>query len=177
MNFARTLLPKQKTPTNSLEAAGFTLIELLVVIAIIALLAGLGLPAISGALRSGKRTQALNDVSQISSAVKSYQMEYGKLPPEGEEIITLIASNTSANPKGIVFFEAKTYKSGSSGWNGSDYLDVWGNPYVITLDDDYDNKVSVDVGSGEKDYFTTVVVQSSGGSTNNSPKDIISNVE
>jgi general secretion pathway protein G len=140
--------------------AAFTLIELLIVIAIIAILAGLGFPAVQGALKSAKRAQARNDVNQMAAAVKSYALEYGRLPESGEVVPAL----TGENPKQIVFFEAKPAKNGKNGLDGDEMLDPWGNPYTFLLDDDYDNKVN--------GILTTVIVESQG-----DEKGTISNVQ
>jgi hypothetical protein len=43
--------------------------------------------------------------------VKSYRLEYGRLPPAGEEIAAL----TGKNPKKIIFLEAKQAKDGKGG--------------------------------------------------------------
>ncbi len=140
----------------------FTLIELLVVIAIIAILAGLAFPAVQGAMGSAKKAQARNDVNQLAAAVKAFQLEYGKLPATkddaAEVVKALIGSNTTVNPRNIVFFEPKTAKGGKKGWDGSNYLDPWGSPYKVVLDLGYSNKITTDVGDGDKQYFTTVVV-------------------
>ena len=138
------------------RVAAFTLIELLVVIAVIAILAGLGFGAVQGALKSAKRAQARNDVNQIAAAVKSYLLEYGRLPEAGSEIAAL----TGENPKGIIFFEAKNAAGDppKNGLSGGELLDPWGNPYEFILDEDYDNKVDYE---GEE-FLTTVVVASEG---------------
>ncbi len=149
----RSMLP---TPCSiPRKRSAFTLIELLVVIAIIAILAGLGFAGIQGAMESSKRAQARNDVHQIASAVKAYLLEYGRLPGSGSVISELTAqtSNAGANPKRIVFLEAKNAKGTppKGGLSGSDMLDPWGNAYVIELDTDYDNKV--------RDQLTSVIVE------------------
>ncbi len=163
------------TSSSSLRS-GFTLIELLVVIAIIAILASLAFPAVQGALGQGKKAQARNDVNQLAMAVKAYQLEYGKLPGSGTnddaapaDLITTLTSSNAQNPRGIVFFEPKMARGGRGGLDGTTYKDPWGTAYTITLDYNYDNKVS--------NNFTTVIVQSPGPDTNMSTtNDNISNI-
>ena len=161
----------------------FTLIELLVVIAIIAILAGLAFPAVQGAMGSAKKAQARNEVNQLAAAVKAYQLEYGRLPGTATQdgapsstkafIETLISSN-SQNPRGIVFFEPKIAKGKKNGL-GTDgkYYDPWGNEYTFLLDYDYNNKIKNT--NSNQTNFTTVIVTSTGGSTNTNS--IISNVK
>jgi len=140
-------------PSRSRSA--FTLVELLVVIAIIVVLAGLGFSGVQGAMDSGRRAQARNDVHQVAAAVKAYQLEFGRLPQSGE----VISSLTGGNPKNITFLEAKAAKNGKGGLVGTSRLvDPWGNDYEILLDDDYDNRVSYD----GQEHLTTVVVYSKG---------------
>jgi prepilin-type N-terminal cleavage/methylation domain-containing protein len=167
-----TSRPAAVTPSLRFQVSGlrprrphlaFTLIELLIVIAIIAILAGLAFPAVQGALESGKKAQARNDVHQLAAAVKAFQLEYGRLPASdnntGTVIQALIGSNATANPRNIVFFEPKMAKANKNGWDGSTYRDPWGNPYEMFLDLGYSNKVTADVGEGSKQYFTTVIVR------------------
>jgi prepilin-type N-terminal cleavage/methylation domain-containing protein len=143
----------------SRKRAAFTLIELLIVVAIIAILAGLSFGALQGALKSSKRAQARNDVNQVASAVKAYTLEYGRLPASGE----VIAQLTGANPKGIVFLEAKpaSGKPLRNGTSGGNLLDPWGQPYTVALDEDYDNKMTFE----GQEFLTTVIVSSPGDET------------
>jgi prepilin-type N-terminal cleavage/methylation domain-containing protein len=141
--------------------AAFTLVELLVVIAIIVILAGLGFAGMQSAMESGRKAQARNDVYQIATAVKAFQMEYGRLPgtatadgPAPADLITTLTSSNSQNPRGIVFFEPKMAKGGKGGLDGTVYKDPWGNPYTITLDYNYDNKLTTN-----GTHFTTVIVE------------------
>jgi type II secretion system protein G len=164
--------------------SAFTLIELLIVIAIIAILAGLAFPAVQGALESGRKADARNDIAQIAAAVKAYQLEYGRLPASDSAIKELTGENT----REIVFLEAKRPK-GNPPRNGvaqdsNDYLDSWGRPYIILLDDGkngdtqaYDNRITHDVGQGEQEHLTTIIVKSFGKEGEGGPtKDIIANV-
>ena len=174
-------------PVSRREPEAFTLIELLVVIAIIAILAGLAFPAVQGALNSGKKAQARNDVAQLAAAIKAFQLEYGRLPsartgsdedPADHASIISALTSTNLNPRGIIFFEAKAAKQGKGGLDGAVYKDPWGSAYVFALDTSYDNRITTDVGSGRTNYLTTVIVQSAGPDTNASTKtDNISNVK
>jgi prepilin-type N-terminal cleavage/methylation domain-containing protein len=58
----------------------FTLIELLTVIAIIAILMGLLFPAIGLVKEQANKARAKNDVSNIVTAIRTYNVEYGKYP-------------------------------------------------------------------------------------------------
>ena len=59
---------------------GMTLIELLVVISIIGVLASLILPALAGAKKKARETQARKDMSDIKGAISVYQSDYNRLP-------------------------------------------------------------------------------------------------
>lgn len=79
--------------TKSQNATGFTLIELLVVISIIAILAGIAMPAYTGALTNGRLAQATQHAKQVGLGLHLYAQDHeGEFPGErnerGESIIT-----------------------------------------------------------------------------------------
>jgi prepilin-type N-terminal cleavage/methylation domain-containing protein len=168
--------PTTSSPSPNLHAAcspqrkrsAFTLIELLVVIAIIVVLAGLGFAGLQGAIESGKKAQARNDVTQLAAAVKAYQLEYGRLPEQGQ----IIAALTGENTKELVFFETKAAKGNppKGGMLDGKLYDPWGQEYTIVLDDNYDNRVS----HNGVEHLTTVVVETTPPGSNQKP---INNVQ
>jgi prepilin-type N-terminal cleavage/methylation domain-containing protein len=113
----------------------FTLIELLVVIAVIAILMGLLFPVANTVREQMRKAQARNDLSNIVTAVKHFQTDYGKYPqvaaaaPNGDVLVgdagakatidnsalfdTLRAIDRglnerhSLNPKRILFLEGR----------------------------------------------------------------------
>jgi len=146
------VFPMSSSNMKNNSRHAFTLIELLVVISIIAILASLAFPAVNGALDSAKKAQAKNNAVQIATAVTAYETEYGKLPlatittvnAAMMNILSGINTNADANPRGIVFLEAPTWKKGKGGTNSAGFCDPWSTntPYSIALDSDYDNTIT-----------------------------------
>jgi prepilin-type N-terminal cleavage/methylation domain-containing protein len=181
MNHLKTSL--LHTPRSLLcKRSAFTLIELLVVIAIVAILAGLGFSAVQGALQTGKKAQARNDVQQIVAAVKAYQAEYGRLPAAatggdessqgwfgGENNATVIRiltgqNNNNLNPRQISFLDAKTASGKKRGVDPTSgvFYDPWGNPYAIKLDTSYDGKLEYYGTGSQENVFSSALAISSG---------------
>ena len=88
------------------------MVELLVVISIIGLLAGLGLPAINGAIQAGKKAEVSAMAESIKTAVNAYYAEYSSYPSNtagktDKTFLDLISTtNTNGgNYRGIAFLE------------------------------------------------------------------------
>jgi prepilin-type N-terminal cleavage/methylation domain-containing protein len=108
------------------KQASFTLVELLVVVSIIGLLAGLGFPAVNGALKAGKKAEVSSMAEQIKTALNAFYSEYSAYPTNAEG---LVFSNTSkeffdgicttnatcGNSRGIVFLEVSPKFTNSDG--------------------------------------------------------------
>jgi type II secretory pathway pseudopilin PulG len=92
-------------------------VELLVVISIIGLLAGLGLPAINGAIKAGKKAEVAAMAESIKTAVNAFYAEYSHYPTNASgqtyaktslEFLGFMSTTTNTNggnTRGIAFLE------------------------------------------------------------------------
>ena len=92
------------------------------VISIIGLLAGLGLPAINGAIQAGKKAEVSGMAESIKTAVNAFYAEYSVYPSNASGSTDLIflnlmsTTNTNGgNYRGIAFLEVPPKFTNSSG--------------------------------------------------------------
>lgn len=105
-------------------ARGFTLLELLVVLVIIGLLAGLVGPRLFSRLDASKVQTADTQVKMLRSAVRTLQLDLGRLPTEQEGLALL--STPPANAREAALWRGPYLEDKLP-------LDPWGNPYQYAL--------------------------------------------
>ncbi len=141
--------PKSKIQ-NSLSS--FTLVEMMVVIAIIAILATLLFPAVTGSRNRAKKRQAMVEVCNIVMAARKFSVENGRWPNQVSDsgdatyftdnhIVINALTIPASNDRSRIYLQLQ---SGSVDANGN-YVDPWGWPYIICLDESGDGSLSLRV--------------------------------
>ncbi|MCA9074138.1 MAG: DUF1559 domain-containing protein [Planctomycetaceae bacterium] len=103
---------KQRTAATR-SRSGFTLIELLVVISIIAVLASLILPGVQNAREAARRTQCMNNMRNVASAVMNFESTNSRLP-----YLTTGIFDTSDATRQLTAEELATASDNASSSNG-----------------------------------------------------------
>jgi type II secretory pathway pseudopilin PulG len=165
MNVASELNAESVPAPKKRRASRGILISGGVVIFLIASGLYFGPPILMEARAQAKHGAATAVANQIGQAATSYYYDNNKLPvppgttlspggrvfstdtPEGLEVVNLLAGNNPGKIRYLVMREAKNNKDGvvwdPSGTRITGFYDPWGNPYMIALDTNYDEKITV----------------------------------
>ncbi len=106
---------------------GFTLIELLLVLAILAVLAAVVVPKFTNRSEQARVTAARTDISNISTALRAFEVDNGRFPNSDEGLGALLQAPGNAK-----------------NWHGP-YLekglpvDPWGNAYLYASPGQHNN--------------------------------------
>lgn len=146
-------MPKYKLLKQS-AVFGFSLIELLIVMAVIAILVALIFPVIMGAREKARKKQAVVEAHNLALALKAYYMEFGQWPNQSQAALdtTYFTNNYQVilpligyNPRGKIFltlqfstFAGANVVAGRQTDFATNFIDPWGVPYVICLDENMD---------------------------------------
>ena len=102
---------KKQEKLMNRRRSGFTLIEILLVVVIIGILAGIGIPALSGKSEKAKIAQAQGNINMLSMGVREYEIMNGDYPSSLDGLLS--------ESKGGPFLEKKSVPN-----------DPWGSPFT-----------------------------------------------
>jgi len=140
---------KEKAHKNSVPS--FTLVELMIVMGVIIILVGMLFPVILGMKERMRERQARVEVHNIMLALKSYRMEFGQWPNQTQAATdtTYFADNyqvilplVGQNARGKVYL---TLQASNQTDSAANFVDPWGVPYVICLNEDMSTNCLIDV--------------------------------
>lgn len=120
--FARVPMPAAGRTEVAQRSRGFTLIEIMVVVVIIGILAALIAPRVIGRTDDARVVAARQDIAQLMSALKLYDLDNGRYPTNDQGLQALIAKPT-------VEPIPPNWKQGGYLDNATLHMDPWGHPY------------------------------------------------
>ena len=122
-------------------------VKCLVVILLLILVGALLFPVNPWERENSAKTQAMNDIQQLTYAVRAYRAEYGKYPilqdggkvetaAQSTELMAILRGQSpKANPLNRAFIDLHGPRSGGV------FTDAWGNHYRMRVDADEDGWV------------------------------------
>ena len=153
---------------ESKKNSPFTLIEILVVISIIAILMALLMPAIGAVTKSANKAKARELGDAIVTAIAEYELEYsippefsgltigsdpGKLSEEQYDILVQVLASTNmpsppaasgaADSKELANHREVQFLEPPNKFTKKGYVDPWGKRFIVLLDYDYDNEITI----------------------------------
>jgi len=159
---------------NEFYRKHYTIIEMIVVIGILAVLVAMGAPAAISMISKKETTRAKQEIQAIKQAVKAYEAEYGKLPlsgnsferlddttdPTAQRFISALLyhgnDKVTDNPRGIKFLAWVNNHGADTATTPDNWLDPWGQPYILAVDYDYNGETTIGDGVIVKGSFFIV---------------------
>jgi prepilin-type N-terminal cleavage/methylation domain-containing protein len=149
------------------DRSAFTLLEFLAVMAVIVVLLSLVMSAVPKLMGSARRNQAGAEMEDLARGFKAYRATCGQWPGQTQGSADSVYSNQLGHaalmaafadrPDGRVFLEIAEATAAAGIW-----LDPWGRPYLIALDEDGDGAIRIPTEPPFTNINDTVAVLSLG---------------